>query len=108
MYFVPCRKHDAHGILAQLGEHLPYKQRVIGSSPIGPIYGEVAQLARARGSYPRCRGFKSPLRYLGVSIGSLETHQFGIGGLFFYKAKICVASYGNRKYNILMMSGKVP
>ena len=25
------------GILAQLGEHLPYKQRVIGSSPIGPI-----------------------------------------------------------------------
>ncbi len=27
------------GILAQLGEHLPYKQRVIGSSPIGPIFG---------------------------------------------------------------------
>ena len=25
-----------NGILAQLGEHLPYKQRVIGSSPIGP------------------------------------------------------------------------
>ena len=29
-----------YGILAQLGEHLPYKQRVIGSSPIGPIYRE--------------------------------------------------------------------
>ena len=28
----------SYGILAQLGEHLPYKQRVIGSSPIGPIY----------------------------------------------------------------------
>ncbi len=27
-----------NGVLAQLGEHLPYKQRVIGSSPIGPIY----------------------------------------------------------------------
>ena len=27
-----------YGILAQLGEHLPYKQRVIGSSPIGSIY----------------------------------------------------------------------
>ena len=41
-----------NGILAQLGEHLPYKQRVIGSSPIGPIqYGEIAQLARAHGSY---------------------------------------------------------
>ena len=26
------------GILAQLGEHLPYKQRVIGTSPIGPTY----------------------------------------------------------------------
>ena len=50
-----------NGILAQLGEHLPYKQRVIGSSPIGPIllpkdrrteHGEIAQLARAYGSYP--------------------------------------------------------
>ena len=29
-----------HGILAQLGEHLPYKQRVTGSSPVGPIYDE--------------------------------------------------------------------
>ena len=32
--FNPC------GVLAQLGEHLPYKQRVIGSSPIGHIYRE--------------------------------------------------------------------
>ena len=31
-----------YGILAQLGEHLPYKQRVIGSSPIGPTYGNNA------------------------------------------------------------------
>lgn len=37
------------GVLAQLGEHLPYKQRVIGSSPIGPIpYAAVAELADAR------------------------------------------------------------
>ena len=27
-----------HGVLAQLGEHLPYKQGVIGSSPIRPIF----------------------------------------------------------------------
>ena len=52
-------KQKRHGILAQLGEHLPYKQRGTGSSPVGPIllkdinqYGEVAQLARASGSYP--------------------------------------------------------
>ncbi len=25
-----------NGVLAQLGEHLPYKQRVTGSSPVGP------------------------------------------------------------------------
>ena len=29
-----------NGVLAQLGEHLPYKQRVIGSSPIGPTISE--------------------------------------------------------------------
>ena len=55
------------GILAQLGEHLPYKQRVTGSSPVGPIqlnnYGGIAQMARAHGSYPWCRGFESPSRY---------------------------------------------
>ena len=37
-----------HGVLAQLGEHLPYKQRVIGSSPIGPICAGVAELADAQ------------------------------------------------------------
>ena len=58
-----------YGILAQLGEHLPYKQRVTGSSPVGPIpkqiieYGGIAQLARAHGSYPWCREFESPFRY---------------------------------------------
>ena len=30
-----------NGILAQLGEHLPYKQRVIGSSPIGACHYEM-------------------------------------------------------------------
>ena len=35
-----------NGILAQLGEHLPYKQRVTGSSPVGPIicrHGSMAE-----------------------------------------------------------------
>ena len=30
LFWVVC------GVLAQLGEHLPYKQRVTGSSPVGP------------------------------------------------------------------------
>ena len=40
------------GVLAQLGEHLPYKQGVTGSSPVGPSHflkmrelADVAQLA---------------------------------------------------------------
>ena len=45
----PGRFYFISGILAQLGEHLPYKQRVTGSSPVGPIflikYADVAQLA---------------------------------------------------------------
>ncbi len=44
----------SYGVLAQLGEHLPYKQRVIGSSPIGPIYFEDAdRIARRCGSIGR-------------------------------------------------------
>ena len=46
VYNIHCQQN---GILAQLGEHLPYKQRVTGSSPVGPIYpkgyADVAQLA---------------------------------------------------------------
>ena len=32
------KRHTGYGVLAQLGEHLPYKQRVTGSSPVGPIH----------------------------------------------------------------------
>ena len=30
-----------YGILAQLGEHLPYKQRVTGSSPVVPTINKI-------------------------------------------------------------------
>ena len=75
------QNRERNGILAQLGEHLPYKQRVIGSSPIGPIdikeYGEIAQLARAHGSYPWCRGFESPSRYYNEKIRRSEFKIYG-------------------------------
>ena len=49
-----------YGSIAQLGEHLPYKQRVIGSSPIVPIhYGLVVQLVRTLACHARGRGFES-------------------------------------------------
>ena len=35
--------YSVFGIIAQLGEHLPYKQRVIGSSPIGSILGWIPE-----------------------------------------------------------------
>ena len=42
---LPARigSRDAHGRLAQLGEHLPYKQGVTGSIPVTSI-GSLAQL----------------------------------------------------------------
>ena len=49
-----------YGRLAQLGEHLPYKQGVIGSSPIVPTkYGLVVQLVRMLACHARGRGFES-------------------------------------------------
>ena len=51
-----------YGILAQLGEHLPYKQRVIGSSPIGPICAGVAELADAQ-DLKSCCGDTVPVRF---------------------------------------------
>ena len=38
IYNVVRKTSTTYGSIAQLGEHLPYKQRVIGSSPIVPIF----------------------------------------------------------------------
>ena len=65
---VVFHKIQTFGILAQLGEHLPYKQRVIGSSPIGPInqfyidYAGVAELADAQ-DLKSCCGDTVPVRF---------------------------------------------
>ncbi len=51
---MPC------GRIAQLGEHLPYKQRVTGSSPVVPTtYGPVVQLVRTLACHARGQGFES-------------------------------------------------
>ena len=56
-----ARQSDGNGSIAQLGEHLPYKQRVIGSSPIVPtIRGPVVQLVRTLACHARGQGFESP------------------------------------------------
>ena len=41
---------DPYGSIAQLGEHLPYKQRVIGSSPIVPTKGNLKKFPLRPGS----------------------------------------------------------
>ena len=47
------------GSIAQLGEHLPYKQGVTGSSPVAPtIYGPVVQLVRTPACHAGGRGFE--------------------------------------------------
>ncbi len=40
--------------------------------------GGIAQLARACGSYPQCRGFKSPSRYEKIERESLDSLLFFI------------------------------
>ena len=67
---------DPYGSIAQLGEHLPYKQRVIGSSPIVPtresnriLDGPVVQLVRTLACHARGREFEShPGRHFFASI----------------------------------------
>ena len=54
--------HSLYGILAQLGEHLPYKQRVTGSSPVGLIHAAVAELADAQ-DLKSCCSDTVPVRF---------------------------------------------
>ena len=68
------------GSLAQLGEHLPYKQRVTGSSPVTPTiyqkHGLVVQLVRMPACHaggrrfepvPGRQLFSEKARYAGVA-----------------------------------------
>ena len=63
------KRVEGNGRIAQLGEHLPYKQEVIGSSPIAPtisffmninslLYGLVVQLVRTLACHARGRQFE--------------------------------------------------
>ena len=53
------QKRDGRGRIAQLGEHLPYKQGVTGSSPVVPtIYGAVVQLVRMPACHAGGRRFE--------------------------------------------------
>ena len=47
--------------------------------------GEVAQLARARGSYPRCREFESPSRY--------DKRFRGIGASFYFSTHKVIMNF---------------
>ena len=72
-HYCRCGEGDIKlGRIAQLGEHLPYKQGVIGSSPIVPTkftdvlsirtqhinYGPVVQLVRMPACHAGGRGFE--------------------------------------------------
>ena len=64
------------GVLAQLGEHLPYKQRVIGSSPIGPI-----KLNNMDGFPSGQRGQTVNLLQI-ASVVRIHLHPFSFSGIF--------------------------
>ena len=57
-----------YGSLAQLGEHLPYKQRVTGSSPVGPIFCFLNKITCRSGGTGRRPGLKIPWVVIPVHI----------------------------------------
>ena len=58
VYTKSCASAD--GSIAQLGEHLPYKQGVTGSSPVVPTIGPVVQLVRMPACHAGGQGFEPP------------------------------------------------
>ena len=67
------RVSKTSGSIAQLGEHLPYKQGVTGSSPVVPTnkFGPVVQLVRTLACHARGRRFEPvPGRHFTVCLCS--------------------------------------
>ena len=86
-YIERCATYNmsSHGIIAQLGEHLPYKQGVIGSSPIGPIATKVAECRS--GGTGRRTGLKI-LRDLYSRTGSIP-----VCGIFILKEVLIIQHF---------------
>ena len=58
--YVAGQRRRKYGRLAQLGEHLPYKQGVTGSSPVlSTIYGPVVQSVSTPACHAGGRQFES-------------------------------------------------
>ena len=105
---------NLYGVLAQLGEHLPYKQRVTGSSPVGPIFlSRSGGIGRRKGlkilreqsrtgSSPVC-GIKSCYLLIAAFL-FLETSL-----LLFYKRLFYYSiSYKNLKSNLQLYKRNSP
>ena len=73
---------ESNGRLAQLGEHLPYKQGVTGSSPVATtiyIYGPVVQLVRTLACHARGRRFEPvPGRHFFIGAVKLKFNSTNI------------------------------
>ena len=64
------------GSLAQLGEHLPYKQGVTGSSPVTPTSsGQVVQLVRMPACHAGGRRFEPDLGRHFIGLGHAGVAQ---------------------------------
>ena len=67
-----------YGVLAQLGEHLPYKQRVIGSSPIGPTNLDNSILFKIMGRFPSGQRGQTVNLLATPSVVRIHHHPFNL------------------------------
>ena len=102
---------EHYGSLAQLGEHLPYKQRVIGSSPITPtICGLVVQLVRMPACHAGGRRFEPvPGRQLFFEKNRLHKMNKPVCAVMHKINKpVCAGNFAQYKACRMSIEGHVP
>ena len=99
--YILIEQFESNGILAQLGEHLPYKQGVTGSSPVGPTRLSKDNQGSRCGGTGRRAGLK-------ILLWQHSTGSIPVTGMFKFFKALGVPDFSGMSFFVFFYAIEIP